>query len=128
MFQRVILSKSALHFFFCEAVSSETSENAFDVNGAYIPVCSFQESLKGTLFSINDHLLKAFTTNGVMVQMSEVTGRKVSNRGISNTIESIIRFVRKSKALPKSFQRKCNEVLSSNKKKCKRLSLSNSLL
>lgn len=109
------LVKIGAPLLFCEAVTLETSENAFDASGACTSVCPFQEAFKLTLFSINDDVLKAFMKNGFLAQLSEGTGHTVTNHGIPNTIESIVRYVSVKTALPQDFQRKCSKVLNSRK-------------
>lgn len=104
----------------------EKSENAFDVNGTYIQVCQFQESLKNALFSMIDRLLKAFMRNGIMAQMSRRTGRIEPDHLFRNTKDFIVIFVRVSKALPDAFHRKEQRSFQLMGKKREKIITSNS--
>lgn len=75
------LIQSEAPLFCCKAVNSKLFQDAFDDSCAYILTCPFLESFKGTLFSMNDHVLKAFVTNAIMAQMSAGTGT-VRSHGI----------------------------------------------
>lgn len=52
--------------FCCSEVESETTEHKYDVNGAFIHSCPFQESFKGTMFSPTDSHMKKFIANAIL--------------------------------------------------------------
>lgn len=94
----------------CNMVSSKNLDDTFDVSGAYIPLFEFQESSWVTFF--NEYSWsKTFLPKGIIAVMSEGRARTVSNYELPNSIDSVVKFVSKTRTLPKAFQIKCSKAL-----------------
>lgn len=100
----------------CTQSEEQREKQLYDVHAAFVPLCPFHESLKGTLYSSTDLFLKNFISNGLASLVFDDGNTQPTNDSSSTTIETIQKFVSCSKILPKLFKSKCSEVLSSRKK------------
>lgn len=113
------LSKIGAPLLHCVKTEGNQTEPHYNVAGAFIPICPFQEAFKGNLFSSTEKHVKNFILSGIVSIMSEYgdIGSNPEERPI--TMNILKELVGNSKTLPKVFKAKCNEVLSSRKKAAK---------
>lgn len=101
----------------CTQSEEQREKQLYDVHAAFVPLCPFHESLKGTLYSSTELFSKNFICNGLASLVMDNGNVQLNTDACSATFETIQKFVSCSKSLPKLFKNKCSEVLSS-KKKC----------
>lgn len=99
----------------------DTAEQKYEVTGAAIPFVTFEKFYKRTLLSYTCTFMKNLIANSTLSPAKYCTNDEVQLKDISNNCEAVAILVIYSNVIKKAFNIKSDGVVSSGKKKRKKV-------